>query len=281
LVATVLLWLLATVALRVAVPSVWAQHNVVDEGGYAALATSAAKEPALQQAMADELGSQMKKLVEGTGYDVSTEVLQGAARSYTASSVFPGHFAQVNRIAHRWIFTDADQRTDASGRWQVDLSPMLSDTSFQETLRQFGIRPPSTLEVPLTDDLSDDLRPGQLHWLAIWGPWISGVSTILAALFALLTLLAARNRGKAIAALGVSALLVCAAGYARAEVLRRRITDALTRTDSDIRGVADAMVDHAADSLHHWLNLTLAAGGVLVVFGVLVSMLGGSRRRDA
>jgi hypothetical protein len=44
--------------------------------------------------------------------------------------------------------------------------------------------------------------------------------------------------------------------------------------------VADVVVSHAEDSLHTWLNLTLAAGAVLVVFGVVVSLLGGLRRRD-
>jgi hypothetical protein len=34
------------------------------------------------------------------------------------------------------------------------------------------------------------------------------------------------------------------------------------------------MVTHAEDSLHQWLNLTLAAGGALVVLGVIVAMLG-------
>jgi hypothetical protein len=38
------------------------------------------------------------------------------------------------------------------------------------------------------------------------------------------------------------------------------------------------MVDHAIGSLHLWLNLTIAAGAALVLFGVLVSMLGGLRR---
>jgi hypothetical protein len=95
-----------------------------------------------------------------------------------------------------------------------------------------------------------------------------------------LTLAAARSRGKALAALGVSALIVGAAGWAGLEVARRYINDALNRTAGHIRQVADVMVIHAEDSLHQWLNLTLAAGGVLVVFGVLVSMLGGLRRRD-
>ena len=52
-VATVFLWLVTTVALAVAVPTTWAQRNVVDENGYSALATSAAKDPPLQKAMAD------------------------------------------------------------------------------------------------------------------------------------------------------------------------------------------------------------------------------------
>jgi hypothetical protein len=37
-------------------------------------------------------------------------------------------------------------------------------------------------------------------------------------------------------------------------------------------------VGHAQGSLHQWLNLTLAAGGVLVAAGIIVAMLGGLRR---
>ena len=278
--ATMLLWLVTTVALAIAVPTAWAQKNVVDENGYSALAASAAKDPPLQKAMADELGTQLKKLVDGTGYDVSTDLLQGAAGTYTASSVFPGQFAQANRIVHRWMFTDSVQQTDESGRWQIDLSPMLSDSSFRQTLEQFGIEAPSKLEVPLTENVSDSVRPGQLRQLSTWGPWVSVGATILTGVVALLTLAAARSRGKALAALGVSALLVGAAGWAGLEVARRYINTALDHTEGDIRQVAGAMVNHAEGSLHQWLNLTLAAGGVLVVFGVIVSLLGGLRRSD-
>jgi hypothetical protein len=178
------------------------------------------------------------------------------------------------------MFTDSVQQADTSGRWQIDLSPMLSDSSFRQTLQQFGIEAPSTLEVPLTEDLSDSVRPGQLRQLSTWGPWVSVGATILTGVLALLTLATARSRGKALAALGVSALLVGGSGWAGLEVARRYINSALDRTTGDIRQVADAMVSHAEDSLHQWLNLTLAAGGVLVVFGVIVSMLGGLRNRD-
>jgi hypothetical protein len=279
-VATVFLWLVTTVALAIAVPTAWAQKNVVDENGYSALAASAAKDPPLQKAMADELGTQLKKLVAGTGYDVSTDLLQGAAGTYTASAVFPGQFAQANRIVHRWMFTDSVQQTDESGRWQIDLSPMLSDPSFRRTLEQFGIEAPSKLEVPLTESVSGSVRPGQLRQLSTWGPWVSVGATILTGVLALLTLATAQSRGKALAALGISALLVGGAGWAGLELTRRYVNTALDRTEGDIRQVAAAMVNHAESSLHQWLSLTLAAGGVLVVFGVIVSMLGGLRRRS-
>ena len=156
--------------------------------------------------------------------------------------------------------------------------PMLTDTSFGQTLSNFNIEPPSTLEIPLTENVSDALRPGQLRQLSTWGPWISIGATILTGVFALLTLAAAQARGKALAALGISALLVGAAGWAGLEVARRYIDDALNRTSGDVRQIAEVMVNQAEGSLHQWLNLTLAAGGVLIVFGVIVSMLGGLRR---
>ncbi len=277
-VAALLFWLLTTAALAAAIPAAWAQKNVVDENGYAALATEAARDPRLQAAMASELTGQTVTLAANSGHDVSTNLLSGAAASYTRSSAFPGQFASANRVAHRWLFTDTVAQTDESGRWEFDLSPMLSDNSFQQTLQDFGIQRPSTLRVPLTENAPDSLRPGQLRQVARWGPWVSIGACVLTGVFALLTLTTARSRGKALAALGVSALLVGAAGWAGLEIGRRYVDDALNGTTGDIRQVADVMVNQAEVSMHQWLNLTLAAGGVLVVLGIVVSMIGGLRR---
>lgn len=104
-------------------------------------------------------------------------------------------------------------------------------------------------------------------------------AALLAGVCAVLTLVAARSRGRALGSLGVSALLVGAGGWAGVEVARRRIGNALNHTAGDIRRVADAMVRHAEASLHHWLNLTLAAGAVLAVCGVVVAILGSLRNR--
>jgi hypothetical protein len=279
-IAALLFWLITTVVLAAAVPAMWAQRNVVSEDGYAALAAAAAKDPQLQEAMASELATQITALGARNGYDLNnTELVSGVTSAYTTNSGFPGQFAQANRIAHRWMFTDSAQR--ASGdRWLLDIAPMLNDPSLRQTLGNLNLEAPQTLTVPITVSEESSLRPGQLKTLSTWGPWVSIGACVLAGIFALLTLATARSRGKALAALGVSALLVGAAGWAGLEIGGRYIDDVLNRTTGNIRQVAGVMVDQAEVSLHHWLNLTLAAGVALVVFGILASMLGGLRRSE-
>ena len=280
-VATVFLWLVTTVALAAASPAMWAQKNVVDADGYAAFARSAAKNPNLQQAMASELTTQIVALGSKEGFDLNPDLVRGVTTQYTQNAGFPGQFAQANRIVHTWMFTDEIRRQEGSDdRWLIDVAPMLSDPSLKETLGNLNLDVPATLTVPITVPESSGMQPGQLRQLSTWGPWVSIGATVLTGVFALLTLAAARARGKALAALGVSALMVGAAGWAGLEVARRFVNHALDRTTGDIRQVAEAMVNHAEGSMHQWLNMTLAAGGVLVVFGVLVSMLGGLRRRN-
>ncbi|MFG1933249.1 hypothetical protein ACGFK1_21780 [Mycobacterium sp. NPDC048908] len=280
-VATVFLWLVTTVALALALPAMWAQKNIVDADGYASFARSAAKDPNLQQAMASELTTQIVSLGAEEGYDLNPDLVRGVTTQYTQNAGFPGQFAQANRIVHTWMFTDEIHRQEGTDdRWLIDIAPMLSDPSLKETLGNLNLDVPSNLTVPITVPESSGMQPGQLRGLSTWGAWVSIGATVLTGIFALLTLAAARTRGKALAALGVSALIVGAAGWAGLEVARRFVNGALDRTTGDIRQVAEAMVSHAEDGMHQWLNLTLAAGGVLVVFGVLISMLGGLRRRD-
>jgi hypothetical protein len=278
--AALLFWLVTTILLAAAIPSSWAEKNVVSEDGYAALAATAAADPRLQEAMASVLTTQITQLAADNGYDLNnTELVRGVTAAYTANPGFAGQFAQANRVAHRWMFTDTVQR-DQGDRWLVDIAPMLNDSSLKATLGDLRLDVPQTLTVPITVPESSSLRPGQLKAFSTWGPWVSIGACVLSGVFALLTIATARSRGKAIAAIGVSALLVGAAGWAGLEVGRRHINDALNRTTGDIRQVADVMVDTAETSLHHWLNLTLAAGGVLVVLGILASVLGGLRRSE-
>ena len=275
----VLCWLVATVALAVAIPAGWAQRNFIDNDGYAALASSAARDLALQNAMASLLTTQTLTFAGDRGYNFPEPVVRGVVTNYIASPSFPAQFADANRLAHRWLFTDTVQQS--GDRWTIDVAPMLSNLSTIQTLNARGVPLPSSVRVPLTSGTVQTLRPGELQPLATWGPWVSAGAAVLAAVAALLTVAVAKARGKALAALGVSALLVGGGGWAAIEIGRRHIDDALNQTTDDVRTIGDVMVSHAEGSLHHWLNLTLAAGGALVVVGVVVTMIGAARNRPS
>lgn len=276
--AALMLWLLTTVALAAAVPAVWAQLHIVDEDGYAALAARAAGDARLQDAMAGELTTQVLALGADKGYTLNPQLVRTVADSYTRNSGFPGQFAQANRIAHRWMFTGAVPAGNSTDQWLIDVAPMLSDPSFQATLGTLDLAVPDTLTVPITVD-SPDLRPGKLRPLATWGPWVSIATAVLTAVLTLLTLAAARSRGRALTALGVSALLVGAAGWAGIEMGRRFVDAALNRTTGDIRTVAEVMVGTAEGSAHQWLNYSLIAGVALVLLGAVGAALGAGLRR--
>lgn len=271
-VATLLMWLVTTVLLALALPAAWVQQHLVDVDGYAALAQKAAADPGLQAATASELTTQVARL--GTGVNTGTVSL--VAATYTASSAFPAQFAQANRFAHGWLFTDSVRSSvDPQGRWVIDFAPMLSDSSFKETLGEYNISVPTSVPIPLTDNAPAALRPGALRAAATYGPWASVGLAVLAGVAAVLTLFMARSRGKMLVALGVSGLLVGAGGWAAIEFGRRHLDQALNNTSGNVRRIALAMVDAAEASMHQWLNISLIVGGGLVVIGVIVTLLAG------
>jgi hypothetical protein len=269
------LWLMTTVALAVALPTSWAQKNLIDESGYAAFAASAAGDPKLQQAMSNELTTEVSQLLYQNGYEAAPGLVKRYMDAYTASPAFPGQFAQVNDNLHHFAFTDSPE--SGSKAPVVDLSPMLNDQSFKTAMTAFGIEMSGNVTVPLTQ--ADGAQPGQLRQLTTWGPRLSVGAAVLTAVFALLTVVAARFRDRALGTLGASALLVGAAGWAAIDVGRPHVDDALTNIPSDIRQIADVMVGKAEGNLHLWLSLTLVAGGVLAILGMLVAVLSGRRKR--
>jgi hypothetical protein len=272
----VLLWLFTTAALAVAVPTAWAQTHVIDVNGYESMVRKAASNPALQAAAASELTSRAMVLLNQHGYHVDSSLVHEVAAGYTAGPDFPPQFADANRLVHSWMFTGADAQSQGN-QWVIDLAAMLKDSAFAPILSDYHVQVPETVRVPVTVSTPKILQPGVLRPLATWGPWATLATAVLTGISALLILAAARARGRALAGLGVSALLAGADGWAAIEIVRRWINDALNDTSGDIRRIADVMVGEAKRSLHQWLDLTLAAGAALVVLGVLVAVLGSLR----
>ena len=101
----------------------------------------------------------------------STQV-HAVAAAFTAGPSFPPLFAQANRAAHDWLFTDPPPGQDGD-QWMVDLAPMLNDSSIQQLLHSYHVKVPANLAVPVTvsaPSMSQPLRQGQLSRLPTWGP---------------------------------------------------------------------------------------------------------------
>jgi hypothetical protein len=195
--------------------------------------------------------------------------VRAVADAYAVSSTFPGRFVEVNRTVHRWVF---DQPApDSHGPLQIDVAPMLRDAFNQQSLRKISAGLPATLYMQLTE--TDRLRPGEFHTFARWGRPVAVGASVLAGVFALLTLATARGRGKALASVGISALLIGAAGRAAIGIVGGRLNATLNNTSADMHAMAAAIIAQAEASLHHWLDLTFAVGGGLFVLGVVVAVL--------
>ena len=137
---------------------------------------------------------------------------------------------------------------------------------------------PETVRVPVTVSTPKALRPGELRPLATWGLWASIGVVALTGVFALLTLAAARSRGRAWPVSESPRCWSAPRGGSRSKLARYPLNDTLNNTTGGIRGIADVMVGQAESSLHDWLDVTLAAGGGLVLLGVLVAGLGSLRK---
>lgn len=277
LVLTALLWLCATASLAIAVPTVWTQTHVVDVNGYTAMARQAAGDTALQSAVAAELATKTMVLINQHGQHVDSAKVHAVAAGYTAGADFPAQFADANRLAHDWMFTGAHGQSEGD-QWVLDLAGMLKDTAFEQLLATHNVKVPDTVRIPVTVSTPKVLQPGKLRPLATWGLAVSVGAVVVTGVFALLTWAAARSRGRALAGLGISALLVGAGGWVAIELARYPLNDTLNNTTGGIRGIADVMVGHAEASLHDWLDVTLVAGGALVLLGVLVAGVGSLRK---
>jgi hypothetical protein len=285
---TLVLWLATTAALAVLIPATWLQKDVVDVDGYAALARTAAADPALQSAMTGELATRAMALIaERGGGSVDGAKVDGAKvhdaiAAFTAGPAFPPLFVDANKAAHSWLFGSPQSRRDGD-QWVVDLAPMLNESSVKQMLSNYEVKVPTTLTVPLTVSVpgtSRSLRQGQLNRLETWGPWGTIGVGAATALCGFLLLVAARSRGKALTSIGVSVLLIGGMGWAAIEVAGRRVDTALNGTTGDIRQVAEVMIRHAEASMHQWLNLTLVGGAALVGLGLVVAVIGSLRKRD-
>ena len=128
-VAALLFWLVTTAALAVAVPAAWAQQNVVDADGYAALAALGGQGSAAAGCdglRADHADEDADRRAAGT---TSTPTWCAAGRRVHRE---PGVSRPVRAVPTESRTagcspTPSPRPAVRDGRWVIDLAPMLAD----------------------------------------------------------------------------------------------------------------------------------------------------------
>jgi hypothetical protein len=271
------------------VAAAWTRSQIKDEDTWAATSEALVKDPAVQQAVADQLATTVidvtgaDDLIQGflpgplgglaaPVTDKATELVSSAALQLVKSDAFVSAWEAAVRDSHQELLA----ALDGKGRF-TDVTAKGVELDLGSSLEQFRL---------LLDDKGltfldgVDLSGIDVSYLLIDAPGIQRLSDLLdvldtlvvvlpivAAVAAVAGLIVARRRSWALAAGGVGVLAGVALVWLVAQVGRDRAADEFT---GGILGpvAVDAVADHVVASLGSALFVVAVVGAVLTVLGV-------------
>ncbi len=198
--------LLAVVLTAAAVPSLWLERNVVDEGGFVRLLSPLRSDTEFQSALGSALASTVVSAsgTPGAARGEASRLTEGLVRGITSDPGFPGAWDDTLRESHRLNFSPDTASTSA---FTLQLRPLAGIL-----LKRLG----AGLGLSLGDAPDIEVPVGtaqQRSWLTVMQSAASlAVPLTLGAVLAfVLGLLFARRRDVAFGWLGAGLLLVAAA----------------------------------------------------------------------
>ena len=250
--------LLAALLLPVALVAVWLHTVVADTDGYLArvepLAAEQRVRDAVEDLLIDGLRGEVGPLLGETGTDAAGAevVVRQVVTVAVGSDAFTGLWSTAQRTGHGEVVSVLSSPDPLRTGEPVVVPLDVFVDAFEEQLAELGLPVPDRVEgrsiaLPLTSP--EDLEPARVAYRVLEPLWL--VLPVAAVALALLSVVLARRRLRALAVLGGLASLGClgllaSLGPARevllgtspspsAAVLTGRIADAVT---ADLRGAA-------------------------------------------
>jgi hypothetical protein len=262
--------LLAVVLTAAAVPSLWIERNILDEGGFVRLLEPLRSDNGFQTALGTSLATTVvsSSNVPEPLRQSTTQAVQGLVNGLTSDPAFPDAWNETLRESHRLNFS---QGASASG-FTLQLRPLA-----QVLVHRLG----ATLGLPLGDAPSIEVPVGtsqQRSWLTV----IQDAGNLALPLSAgavlafVLGLLFARRRGVALGWAGLGLLLVAAALSATA-FLGSMLAAGQGGSGSVASVFASRVGPLFADSFMPWAGGVAIAGAVCLI---VATVLGVRRRRS-
>ncbi|WP_156464727.1 hypothetical protein [Aeromicrobium sp. Root495] len=275
-VASLAAWVVAVLAVVVALPAGWTATHVTSEDGFVSLVGPLVQDEQVRDAVIDEVTA---ALVDDAALPVSVpasleEVVRSAVRAAAERVAGDPGWQQAwdESIArtHRSLF----QQTDGPGYFSIDAAPVADYVLDKITgSLPVQINAPSTVPVVL-ETVEDDTALE----VARQAPTAAVVGGLVALLAALASVALARRRGVAVAGLGVGLLLSAAVLWPALGSVADAALDEPATGGEVARTVRDRLVQLTQDSAQGWLTTTAVAGVVLLVLGAVVAAVAGRRR---
>lgn len=263
--------LLALVLTAAAVPSLWIERNVIDEGGFVRLLDPLRGDSAFQSALGASLATTVASAasVPAPLQPAVTRAAQGLVDGLTSDPAFPAAWDETLRESHKLNFEASAPSTSA---FTLELKPFAD-----VLLKRLG----SGLGIPLGDAPSIEVAVGtaqQRSWLtaAQEAAGYAWPLTIAAVLAFVLGLLFARRRAVALGWSGLGLLLVAAVLAAGSFLV-----SGAASSQGGSSNASTVFAAHAgklfADSFLPWAG----AVGLLGAVSVVIAFAVGARRRRA
>lgn len=262
-VTTVLLWLVATIALTASLGATWTAANVQSQSGYVDLMSELGNDPELQRAVAESAGQQMAQqapaVAPGLG-DSIAELVTNAMLRVANSENFDAAWRETSRRSHQSLFDGPTPTTI-----QLDIAPLV-EVALDELTSSlpFTLPSPDHLYVTVSDHDPTDFVEAASH--ASTAAVVAGGVALIAALLALAV---TRRRSTTFAALGVGVMLSAGFWYVAGHVgVPELISRSTAATDAE-KVLGQQFSDRIVESLDSTLLWVAAAGAAMVLVGVV------------
>jgi hypothetical protein len=273
--------LIGLVMAAVAVPAMWVDRNIVQEDGFVALTGPLGKDPAFQQRLASAaVGSLGADRLPGPLAGLAGPILDSAATSLSSLPGYPLAWTETLRRSHRLSFADPNTLPsggDGVSVLTLDVAPLVGLVA-----KQVADATSLPLEGPdqVLINIGQSNQKQLLEQVSAFAPmgYAVGVGALIA--FAL-AFVAARRRGTVLVGMGVGALVLAGGWKLATDAAGGAV--AATRNGNEVAELFKLeFVAAASDSYGQWVLAEAAAGGILLLLGLVLAFVGrtaGGRRR--
>lgn len=265
-----LAWLVATLAVTVAIGAEWAASHVQDEDGFVALSSQLGEDPEVQDTAASLAGEAFadQPRVPAALHEPAATAMRRAVLALTASPDWDDAWRETTRRTHERLFADPAP-TDV----RVDIAPVVA-VALDEVTDVLPLSLPSPRSLPVV--VSED-DPAPFLRAVSRADSITTTSVAVAVVAGLLAVLLARRRWRTVAELGLSLVIAAATWWLIGRLVVPRLVERNAEATAYGRALHDVLTDRILSSLDTTLVWVALAGAVVTVAAGTVALVSARR----